>query len=66
MCIISMKRSRTKYSEEAKLNYLRLYHESGMSKRSSACLPPKSLQNAKENLIGVLENKTEFFIQHKV
>ena len=26
---------------------------------------PKSLQNAKENLIGVLENKTEFFIQHK-
>ena len=34
MCIISMKRSRTKYSEEAKLNYLRLYHESGMSKRS--------------------------------
>ena len=27
---------------------------------------PKSLQNAKENLIGVLENKTEFFIQHKV
>ena len=26
----------------------------------------KSLQNAKENLIGVLENKTEFFIQHKV
>jgi len=28
-----MKRSRTRYSEEAKLNYLRLYHESGMSKR---------------------------------
>ena len=27
---------------------------------------PKSLQNAKENLIGVLENKTDFFIQHKV
>jgi len=26
---------------------------------------PKSLQNAKENLIGVLENKTKFFIQHK-
>ena len=26
---------------------------------------PKSLQNAKENLIGVLENKTDFFIQHK-
>ena len=29
-----MKRSRTRYSDEAKLNYLRLYHESGMSKRS--------------------------------
>ena len=27
---------------------------------------PKSLQNAKENLIGVLENKTELFILHKV
>jgi len=27
---------------------------------------PKSLQNRKEFLIGVLENKTEFFIQHKV
>ena len=26
---------------------------------------PKSLQNAKENLIGVLENKTDLFIQHK-
>ena len=29
-----MRKSPTKYSEEEKLNYLRLYHESGMSKRS--------------------------------
>ena len=29
-----MRKSPTKYSEEDKLNYLRLYHESGMSKRS--------------------------------
>ena len=29
-----MRKSRTNYSEEEKLNYLRLYHESGMSKRS--------------------------------
>jgi len=27
---------------------------------------PKSLQNAKENLIGVLENKNGLFILHKV
>ena len=33
MCII-MRKSPTKYSEEERLNYLRLYHESGMSKRS--------------------------------
>ena len=33
MCII-MRKSLTKYSEEDRLNYLRLYHESGMSKRS--------------------------------
>jgi len=26
---------------------------------------PKSLQNAKENLIGVLENKNGLFILHK-
>jgi len=29
-----MRKSPTKYSEEEKLHYLRLYHESGMSKRS--------------------------------
>ena len=29
-----MRKSPTKYSEEDRLNYLRLYHESGMSKRS--------------------------------
>jgi transposase-like protein len=29
-----MRKSPTKYSEEERLNYLRLYHESGMSKRS--------------------------------
>ena len=29
-----MRKSPTKYSEEEKLNYLRLYHESGMSKRA--------------------------------
>ena len=29
-----MRKSPTKYSVEEKLNYLRLYHESGMSKRS--------------------------------
>jgi len=29
-----MRRSRKNYSEEDKLNYLRLYHESGMSKRA--------------------------------
>ena len=29
-----MRKSLTKYSEEERLNYLRLYHESGMSKRS--------------------------------
>jgi transposase-like protein len=29
-----MRKSLTKYSEEDRLNYLRLYHESGMSKRS--------------------------------
>ena len=29
-----MRKSRTNYSEEEKLNYLRLYHESGMSKCS--------------------------------
>ena len=34
MCIISMRKKATKYSEDEKLNYLRLYHESGMSKRS--------------------------------
>jgi transposase-like protein len=28
-----MRKRPTKYSEEEKLNYLRLYHESGMSKR---------------------------------
>ncbi|KWW24054.1 MAG: Transposase [bacterium F082] len=29
-----MRKRPTKYSEEERLNYLRLYHESGMSKRS--------------------------------
>lgn len=29
-----MRKDRTMYSEDEKLNYLRLYHESGMSKRS--------------------------------
>ena len=31
MCNISMRKRPRKYSEEEKLNYLRLYHESGMS-----------------------------------
>ncbi len=39
MCIISIRKKATKYSEDEKLNYLRLYHDLSASSMAFMALP---------------------------